>query len=576
MSVTEAPPVTELLPGYYLDPMGAWLTLPWPDDLAELPPSLGPQVITWSHAYLLDHISGDRWEFTLAQRKWLHLWYAVRPDGRWLYRRGVKRGAKGSGKDPLCAAMTLVEACGPVVFDGWDAAGRPVGRPHRMSLVQIGANSEGQGQDVLRVANGMISADLATDERADPGINRTIFSGGRRIEVLPNSESSAEGDPATAEFLNETHHMTPSSGRHRISKVARRNAAKSRGGLARVCEFTNAHLPGEGSVAEESFDAWQAQVAGRAVRKDILYDSREAAPHLRLHVEEERRLGFAQSYADSPWVDQERIEDEALDPDTPPNDSIRYYFNSLPINEMAWVDPRRWDAKATALPLEPGEAITLFLDCSKSTDATVLDACRLSDGDVFALGGWQRPHGDRGTGWLAPRHEVDAAVRAAVATYRVVWFGVDPSPATDDDTEALYWADQIDSWHRDLHDDLLLWATPGRNGSSVLFDMRLSKPGAAERLRLFTEQAELTAQSIDAEPGDDVEPIRHDGDPMMRVHVHNARRRENRWGFSLGKASRGSKKLVDHAVGLVGARLGRRLVLNSGKALESEHSGMVW
>lgn len=571
MDAPPADPVEELLPGYYVDPAtGAWLTLPWPDRLEDLPPSIGPQVISWAHAYLLDHLTGEPWEFTLSQKRWMHLWYAVRPDGRWLYRRGVRRGAKGTGKDPLLAAQSLIEACGPVIFDGWDAHGRPVGRPHRMSLVQIGANSEGQGTDALRVANGMISADLAEEEQADPGILRTLFSGGRRIEVLTNAEASAEGDPASAVLLNETHHMTPSSGRHRIAKVGRRNAAKSPGGRARVCEFTNAHLPGEGSVAEGSFEAWQKQVGGQAARQDILYDSREAAPHLRLHVEAERRLGIDQAYADAPWIDKQRIEDEALDPDTPPADSVRFYLNALPTSETDWVEPRRWDARAKAAPLEPGTPISLFLDCSKSSDATVLAACRISDGAVFALGGWQRPHGDRGTGWLAPRHEVDAIVRFAFAEYQPRWFGVDPSPALDDETEAQYWAEQIDGWHRDFRDALDLWATPGKNGSAVLFDMRRSTPGSADRLRLFTEEAERTAQAIDEDDGDLV----HDGDPMMRVHVHNARRAPNQWGISLGKTSRSSSKLVDYAVAMVGARLGRRLVLNAGTS-KKKRSGVV-
>jgi len=562
----------DLLPGYYLDPAtGAWLTLPWPanNNLEELPDSLGPQCIAWAHAYLLDHLTGEPWEFTLSQKRWLHLWYAIRPDGRWLYRRGVVRRAKGVGKDPLLAAQALIEACGPVVFDGFDANGRPVGRAHRMSLVQIGANSEGQGQDALRVANGMISADLAVEESADPGINRTIFAGGKRIEILTNSESSAEGDPATAVLLNETHHMTPSSGRHRIAKVGRRNAAKSPGGRARVADFTNAHLPGEGSVAEGSFDAWQKQVAGLAARKDILYDSREAAPHLRLHIDKERKLGIAQAYSEAPWVDQERIEDEALDPDTAPADSVRYYFNALPTNETDWVEPRNWDARATAGPLEPDEPVSLFLDCSKSTDATTLAACRISDGAVYALGGWQRPHGDRGTGWLAPRERVDAAVRLAFTNLDVQWFGVDPSPALDDETEALYWAETIDNWHRDFRDDVLVWASPGH--SAVLFDMRRSTPGSSDRLRAFTEAAEMTAQAIDDESGD----LAHDGDPMMRVHVHNARRRPNQWGVGLGKSSRSSSKLVDYAVTMVGARLGRRIVLNSGKTSKKKRSGVV-
>lgn len=556
----------ELLPGYYVDPStGAWLTLPWPVNLEDLPPSLGPQCIAWGQAYLLDHLSGLGWEYVLAQKRFMHLWYAVRPDGRWLFRRGIFRRAKGVGKDPLMAALALTEACGPVVFDGFDAAGRPVGRPHRMSLVQIGANSEGQGADVLRVANGMISGDLAEEEQADVGILRTLFSLGRRIEVLTNSESSAEGDPATAVFLNETHHMTRSSGRHRIAAVGRRNAGKSPGGRARVCEMTNAHLPGEDSVGENSFDAWQKQVGGIAARTDILYDSREAAAGLRLHVEHERRLGIAQAYAEAPWTDQERIEDESLDPETTPVDSVRFYFNGLPTNETAFIDPRRYDARATASPLEWGTPVAMFLDCSKSTDSTTLGASRIDTGDVYALGCWQKPHGDRGKTWLAPREQVDAAVRAAFGTLAVQWFGVDPSPAQDDDTEALYWADQIDFWHRDFSRRVLLWATPGKGGNAVLFDMRLSKPGAVDRMRAFTAEAELTAAAIDEDDGD----FAHDGDPIMRTHFHNARRRPNQWGTALGKSSRSSSKLVDYGVTAVGARLGRRIVLNSGKKLKS-------
>jgi hypothetical protein len=37
----------ELLPGYYLDDIGSWLTLPWPADLNQLPPSLAPQLFRW-------------------------------------------------------------------------------------------------------------------------------------------------------------------------------------------------------------------------------------------------------------------------------------------------------------------------------------------------------------------------------------------------------------------------------------------------------------------------------------------------------------------------------------------------
>jgi hypothetical protein len=181
---------------------------------------------------------------------------------------------------------------------------------------------------------------------------------------------------------------------------------------------------------------------------------------------------------------------------------------------------------------------------------------------VITLGFWQRPHGDRGKTWLAPRAEVDAAVRQAADRYQVVWFGVDPSPARDDEDEALYWMPLIDEWHRDpkITKHLVVWATPGVKGHKVLFDMRIKTLGGVERNKMFTAAAGQTAKDID-EDG----TLTHDGDAALRVHTHNARRRPNQWGVSLGKINRGSRKLVDLAVCMVGARMGRRIALNSGK-----------
>jgi hypothetical protein len=564
-------PVTDLLPGYFLDPendSGAWMTLPWPGDrslkfgdplrTSLLPPSLGPGVMEWCERWLVHHLTGDPWWFTRGQARFLHLWYALRDDGRWLYRSGVKRGAKGTGKDPLGAALALAELAGPVRFVGWESDGTPRAESHRLALVQIAANSEAQGADMLRVANAMASQAFREEFGYDAGILRSLISNGSRIELLTNSERSSEGDPATAILLNESHHMTYSSGGQKLAGVARRNVGKSPGGQARMLELTNAHMPGEASVAEESFEAWQAQVSGRTRRQDILYDSVEAAPHLKLHIESELETGIAQAYQDSSWTDKERIRDEAQDPRVPPADSIRFYFNALPTNEQAWADPRKFDAGARPdLIVADGEQIAMFLDCSKSTDATTFVGCRLSDGHVMALGGWQRPHGDRGKGWLAPREIVDAAVRAAKDRWSVAWFGVDPSPARDDSDESLYWGELIDQWHRDFRDDLPLWATPG--SSAVLFDMRTSTKGGTERNRAFTEAAMATVAAIE-----DEESLTHDGDSMLRMHVHNARRRDNPWGVSLGKRTRSDSHLVDYAVSMVGARLGRRLVLNSG------------
>lgn len=582
MSVTSnsdkptTPTDAELLPGYYIDPdSGAWKTIPWPTDLDKkkrlVASSLGPAIIEWAEGRteepgLTDYQTGLPWRYTDGQKRFLILWYAVDKDGRFIYRSGVKRGAKGTGKDPFGASMCLIELLGPSQFSHFED-GRPVGRAHSLPLVQIASNSEAQSKDMLRIANAMLNRDARDYYGLDVGETRTTVKDGGRLELLTASEKSSEGDPATFIALNESHHMTHSSGGQKVAAVARRNVGKSPADLqARLCEFTNAHQQGNESVAEDSFTAWQAQVSGLTTGKsDILYDSIEAPPWVNLADDDERMFGLTAAYSDAPWADLERLSDEILDWRTTPGDAIRYYMNGLAAAEDAWIDPRKFDSLANGnVVVKPGEPIAMFLDCSKSGDATGLVGCRISDGHVFTLGVWQQPRGWKskdGTPWRVPREEVDAVVRSAFATYKVDWFGVDPSPARDED-ESLYWDALIDAWHRDFRRHVRIWATPGaQTGHAVKYDMRLSQTGGVKRNEAFTQEAMATQHAIDEE----VEPFTHDGHSALRVHTHNARARTNKWGVSLGKKTRDSSDLVDLAVCMVGARLGRRIVMNSGK-----------
>lgn len=572
-----------VLPGYRVDPWygtRALVSLPYPTDDAGrerlLHHSIGPLMIDWAEGRtdygpgLINPQTGEIWRYTAGQKRFIILWYEFDAEGRWVRRRGVKRGAKGTGKDPFGGGMCNGELVGPcnLVSDGH---GWWTGQPHGMPLVQITSNSEAQSKDVLRVANAMWSKAARAEYDLDCGETRTNIKGtGGRLEVLTASEASSEGDPATFIFMNETHHMTETSGGHRVARVARRNVGKSPAHLqARVLDGTNAHASGSDSVGERSYLAWQAQVEGKSPLKDILYDSIEAPPDTDLFDERSRREGLAAAYADAPWADLRRLEGEILDSETPIADSIRYYLNGLAAAEDAWIDPRKFDALVRDFKIDKGEQIAAFLDCSKSGDATALVACRLSDGHVFTLGKWERPAGKAGEGWLAPREDVDAVVRVMFEDYRVVWFGVDPSPAKDDETEHLYWMATIDGWHRDFHKKLKVWATGGvKTGHSVLFDMRIKTMGGQQRNAQFTQAAMQTAKDID-EDG----TLTWDGDPRLQRHVHNAKRRPNPWGVSLGKVTRDSNKHVDLAVCMVGARMGRRIALNSGKVRQRAARG---
>jgi len=77
------------------------------DRLVTLPPwnvddlTLGWELIAWAGNYLKHPNgprAGQRWEFVKSQVLFILHWYAVNPDGSWVYHHGARRLAKGSGK----------------------------------------------------------------------------------------------------------------------------------------------------------------------------------------------------------------------------------------------------------------------------------------------------------------------------------------------------------------------------------------------------------------------------------------------------------------------------------------------
>lgn len=536
------------------DGTGALLTLPWSAESARLP-SLFYAVDGWARRFLVHHLTGQPWVWTRDQRRFWHLWYAVDDDGRWLYRSGVKRRSKGAGKDPDGAAWLLSELCGPVRFGGWKVADGervPIAVPEGMALCQIAANSEAQARDVLAVGNAMVSRQMRETYGIDAGILRTNATAtGGRLELLTSSMKSAEGDPATAIMLNESHHMTRESGGHALASVARRNVGKSPGGLARIVEMTNAHEPGRDSVAEQSWDAFVAQTAGKTRSAGLLYDSREWPSDTQLVDEPSLMRGLAAAYADAPWVDLQRIRDEVWDPRTTPSDSRRFYGNQITVAEDAWADPQ--DVRGTARPelaLIPGDEVVLFGDGSKSDDATGLLAVRVSDGHCQTLH-VQQPH----AGQVVDRSAVDYAVRQVFGAYKVTAFFFDPSHAKDEGAvgDDRFWWPLCDEWMADFGKRLKLWAVQqGEKRHAIAWDMTLGS-----HQQVFVPAVEQTLADLEAHA------LTHDGGAWLVDHLTNARRRPGKFGVSIGKDGRESKHKIDLAVCLVGGRMLRRMLLLS-------------
>lgn len=507
------------------------------DPVLTLPPapekSLGPLVFQWCQEYVRQPDgpdAGERWQFTPEQIRFLHYLYAVDERGRFLWSRSVLRRAKGWGKSPLMAALALAELCGPVRFDGFDARGAPVGIPASLPWVQIAGVSEKQTNNTMSMVLAMIAeSPIVDDYGLDPGLTRVFTAEGGRLEPITASASTAEGARPTFCVLDETHHWVQANGGHKLAEVIRRNLGKSRDGAARSVETTNAHEMGIESVAERSYEAWQAQLTGKTARSTILYDSREAPPDVNLADEAELMASLAATYGDSVWVDLERVRDEVYDPGTPPAEARRFYLNQMSVADDAWLMPVEWDARAVpGVSVPDGETITLGFDGSKSDDHSALIGCVVDTDHLFEIQVWEP---DATTGEV-DRQAIDGTVRNAFERYDVVGFFSDLHP----------WESYVDRWAEELGATLCVKSS-GKH--AIAFDMR-------SRTAEFTAGCEALHDAIIE--GD----VTHCGSVMFRRHAHNARRAPNRWGVSIRKEHRESARKIDAVPAAILARIARQ------------------
>ena len=507
--------------------------------------TLGWDVIRWAGENLVQPDgpdAGSDWKWTPEQARLLLWWYAVGDDGRFVFRRGSLVRIKGWGKDPFAAAIALVELLGPCRFGGWASDGEPVAVPHPSPWLQIAAVSQDQTRNTMTLLPGL----LGTPSRAKAlgvDLGKTIIygPGSARLEAVTSNPRALEGSRPSMVILGETHHWLPSNDGREMARAVARNLAKSRDGSARALAITNAHAPGENSVAEADFEAWLDIDSGKSRASGVLYDSLAAPADLDLSDPVALRAGIKAASGDSWWIDANRIAEEVLDPTTPVSMSRRFYLNQIVAPEDAWISAVEWDRCEIGAQLNPGDMVTLGFDGSRKDDATALVACRVTDGLLVRLGVWVAP--PNVTDWEVDRDEVDAAVRSACDAYDVAGFYAD----------LALWESYIDGW-RDTVATAVRVKACGHH--PLAFDMR-------GRRADFTRAADRFASDVQQRQ------LMHDGDRTLRQHVLNARRAPNRWGVSIRKEAPMSQRKIDAAVASVLAWAARNDVVADGGASSS-------
>lgn len=519
--------------------------MPWrgPEYDGEFP-TLGYDVGEWieEHCVIPDgYRMGERYKLTDEMWKFLIHFYRVythaapwpAPDAL-RYTGGQLRRVQKWGKDPFGASMILAEAFGPTRFDGWDAAGEPVGAPYPSPLIVCLGTSEDQTDNTWRPLLSMIRRGPLIDlPGLDCGQTRVELPGGGLIEPVTTSAKARLGAPMTFLTITESHLFTLQGGYRKVTGAVKRNVAGMDG---RWLELTNGWDPTEGSEAQVTADAGDERVYVDTIeprRVEDLSDTEAVyAELLRQYGDSARERGG--------WVNvRGRILHEVQSARHMEADRRRFFLNEIVVGESVFVDPVRWDMAACEDSLQPRDLIALGFDGSKYRDATALIASRLSDGRLFTLQVWERPQGV--ADWRVPSAEVDQRVRDVFGAYDVALMYADP----------YRWQDYLDSW-------AALW--PNRVVEfPTNVEQRMDK--AIERFVTSFAADELT----------------HDGNPFLARHAKNAvlvkgSRKKARPGEEpdgptahyLKMAKRGDGMLIDAAVAAVLAHAARGQAIEDG------------
>lgn len=525
--------------------------MPWrgPSEPGEFP-TLGYEVGEWieSHIVIPDgYRQGEQFRLTDEMWRFLLHFYRLYPhaapwpatDGL-RYAGGQLRRSQKWGKDPFGAAVIWAEALGPTRFDGWDAAGEPVGAPYPTPLIVCLGTSEDQTDNTWRPLLAMArgTADrpgvLVNVPGMDVGETRVALPSGGKIEPVTTSAKARLGAPLTFLTITESHLFTLQGGYRRVCGAVKRNVAGMDG---RWLELTNAWDPTEASEAQVTAEAGDDRVYVDTIEPnrvgDLTDDEALYAELLRQYGDSARERGG--------WVNiRGRIFHEVRSNTHMEADRRRFFLNEIVVGETVFVDPIRWDLQARAGEvLAPKTVITLGFDGAKYRDATALVASRVPDGRLFELRVWQRPE-QAPADWRVPSEEVDKLVREVFGAYQVAAMFADP----------YRWQDYLNAWAAEWPDQVVEFPTN--------VEQRMDR--AIERFTTAFANLEIT----------------HSGTEVLTRHAKNAvlvkgARKKPRPGEDaelathyLKMAKRGDGLLIDAAVAAVLAHTARAHAIEHG------------
>lgn len=512
--------------------------MPWkPLDESDAFPTLGYDVADWMTQFLLAPDTDELVPFVPTQEQidFLVAFYEIDPDTRRRVRtRGVLSRPRGWGKSPIVAAISAVEAMGPVLCDGWDAYGQPVGVPwstRRTPLVQIAAATDDQTANTWVPLREMLLGSPA-EEAYDLEVMDSFIGLRRgRIEKRTSSATSVKGSRGVFAVMDQTETWLPGNGGQRLAQTLRNNATKTGG---TTIETPNAFTVGERSVAESTARFAELVDAGKVkpeAARALLYDHRGAPLDTDISDRDSLVHGLRIAYGDasadprgcaihepacSPgWVDIQRIADDFWNTDNDPAQMCGDYLNQITSASDAWLTmPELRAIEDHDKTITSTEPITLGFDGSEGrkigiADATVLIGYSVTQRHLFVLDIWSQPDGPKGEGWRPPRLEIEQKVRETFEKFNVVGFYADASAG---------WAGDVKSWEA-------RYAPRLKAKISTNEPIRYPQRNVSATCEAFAQLLSAIRQG----------QVTYDGNPTFTAHMLNTRKSPRHAGYVLTK-----------------------------------------
>lgn len=483
--------------------------------------TLGNNVGAWIEANLV-HGEGDYFgkPFILDAFQWplLEAIYALLPDGTRRYDEVLIGLPKGQGKTPLAAAIACAEFAGPVVFDGWQENGFPMGTARLSPDIPVAAVSYEQADRVFGAARAMIRHGQLSED-CEVFDTEILFKDDRpgRMYKVPAVAGANDGGFHSFFVADELHEWVGT--KERVHLILSNNRAKRRG--AWQLAITTAGWDMSSLLGKRYTQAQRtAEQKGKSLRDGLEVAPRslviwwEASADWDLEKPEELEAAVREANpAVGSFLPFENV--IAQYPKIATHEFRRYFLNQFTAAPTQWIPTEMWEGAKRADLVPDGTAMVLGFDGSYNRDSTALVGCTIEPSRLVTLGVWERPEGVKE--WSVPRDEVLGAIDAALAKYEVRILAAD-------DTFGRIWSMDLEALQQ-KGIEVVEW--PTRSQSRIA-------PAAAQVYGAIKDQR-----------------LTHDGNPVLAAHVGHCIAKGTRWGLLPTKDSPDSPRHIDCAIAAI-------------------------